>query len=198
MFTRYRLTWRVRPVPWQVGQGSLISVPVPPHWRHGWEIEKRPCDSASTPRPWQRLQTVGVVPGFAPVPWQVVQGADNGTLTGIWAPSIAWSKLTWTSVSRSRPRSGRERTPPARPPPPPAAPVKRSERMSPKPPKPPRKLFGSKPPAPPPKMPPPVSYALRFSGSDRIELASWISLKRSSAEASPGLVSGWYWRASLR
>ena len=68
MFTRYFLTWRVRPLPSQVAQGSLISVPVPPHWRHGCEIENSPCDSASTPRPWQRGQIVGWVPGFAPVP----------------------------------------------------------------------------------------------------------------------------------
>ena len=69
-------------------------MPVPPHWRHGCEIENRPCDSASTPRPWQRVQTVGEVPGLAPVPWQVGQGADSGTETGTWAPSIACSKDT--------------------------------------------------------------------------------------------------------
>ena len=49
----------------------------------------------------------------------------------------------------------------------------------------------------PPKRPP-WSYCLRFSGSDRIEYASWTSLKRSSACLSPGFLSGWYWRASLR
>jgi hypothetical protein len=62
------LIWRVRPLPEQVGQGSFISVPVPPQSEHGCEIEKRPCDCASTPRPLQREQTVGWVPGFAPVP----------------------------------------------------------------------------------------------------------------------------------
>src|SRR5829696_5396105 len=160
MFTRYFFTWRVRPLPWQVGHGSLISVPVPWHWRHGWEIEKSPCDSASTPRPWQRLQTVGDVPGLAPVPRHVGHGAASGTVTETWPPSIACSKDTCTSVSRSRPRSGRGARPDAAPP-------KRSERMSPKPPKP--------PPAPPPppgkppeKSPPPESYSLRFSGSDRV------------------------------
>jgi hypothetical protein len=66
----------------------------------------------------------------------------------------------------------------------------------PNPPAPPRKAFGSKP--PPPKMPPPESYALRFSVSERIEYASWTSLKRSSAAVSSGLRSGWYWRASFR
>src|SRR3954451_18901085 len=107
-----------------------------------------------------------------------------------------------TSVSRSRPRWGRR---PCGPPParlaPPAAPPKRSDRMSPMPPPkppappPPPKLPGLKP---PPKMPPPESYARRLSASERIEYASWISLKRSSACLSPGFLSGWYWRASLR
>src|SRR3954454_8042070 len=94
MFTAYFFTWRVWPDPWQVGHGSLISVPVPPHWRHGWEIEKSPCDSASTPRPWQRLHTVGLVPGFAPVPRQVGHGAASGTVTETWPPSIACSNDT--------------------------------------------------------------------------------------------------------
>ena len=72
--------------------------------------------------------------------------------------------------------------------------------MSPKPPAPPNAL-GSKSPKPPPGMakgPLPASYCLRFSGSPRTSWASEISLKRSSAAASPGLRSGWYWRASLR
>ena len=179
----------MRPLPWQVGQGSLISVPVPWQRRQGWEIENSPCDSASTPRPLQSEQIVGWVPGLAPVPLQVGQGADSGTDTGIWAPSIACSNEMWTSVSRSRPRSGPGVRPPARPP----ALPNRSERMSPKPPpKPPvgvpvRNEPGSKP---PPKIPPPESYALRFSASDRIEYASCTCLKRSSALASSLLRSG--------
>ena len=148
----------------------MISVPVPPHFWHGWEMENRPCDSASTPRPWQRLQTFGVVPGLAPVPWQVGQGADMDTLTGTCAPSMAWSNETCTSVSRSAPRSGRDAGPP-RPGPPPLPP-NRSDRMSPMPPPKPapgapvRNEPGSNP--PPPKMPPPESYSLRLAGSDRI------------------------------
>ncbi len=103
-------------------------------------MEKSPWDSASTPRPWQRLQTSGEVPGLAPVPRQVAQGADSGTLTGTCAPAIAWSKEMCTSVSRSRPGSGR-----SPPPGPPLAFPRMSERMSPKPPKPPRNEPGSKP-----------------------------------------------------
>ena len=76
--------------------------------------------------------------------------------------------------------------------------------MSPKPP-------ASKPPKPPcpapvpapgrppePKKIPPRSYCLRLSASPTMSYADWISLKRSSAFASSGLRSGWYWRASLR
>src|SRR3954470_9527637 len=157
MFTRYFLTWRVWPVPWQVGQGSLISVPVPPHLEQGWEIEKRPWPCDSMPRPWQREQTCGEVPGFAPVPPHVGQGADSGTVTGTCAPSIACSNEMWTSVSRSRPRSARGA--PLRPPGagPPPAPPNRSLRMSPMPPKPPPPelkpplgLRGSNPPNSPP------------------------------------------------
>src|SRR3954451_13626901 len=157
MLTRYFLTWRVWPVPWQVGHGSLISVPVPPHLEHGCEIEKRPCPCCSIPRPWQREHTVGEVPGLAPDPLQVGHVADRVTATGTCAPSIAWSNEMCTSVSRSRPRSGPLRTPvPPGPPP-----LNRSERMSEKPPvKPPappapprRNALGSKP----PKIPPPES-----------------------------------------
>src|SRR3954452_8485006 len=198
MLIRYRLTCRVWPEPWHVGHGSLISVPVPPHFEHGCEIEKRPCPCDSMPRPWQREQTVGCVPGLAPVPRQVGHGAATVTETGTCAPSSACSNAMCTSVSRSRPRSGWLRVPAAPPPPEP----KRSDRMSPIPPKPgppappPRRnALGSKP---EPKMPPPESYWRRFSGSDRIEYAPWTSLKRSSADGSSGLRSGWYLRASLR
>ena len=61
-----------------------------------------------------------------------------------------------------------------------------------------------KPPNPPPGPPPvangpvPLSYCLRLSGSESTSWAWEISLKRSSACLSPGLRSGWYWRASLR
>ena len=67
-----------------------------------------------------------------------------------------------------------------------------SKSKLPKPPKP--------PPGPPPeaKAPEPLSYCLRLSGSPSTSCAWEISLKRSSAFLSSGLVSGWYCRASLR
>ena len=67
----------------------LDHVPAPWQRVHGWEIENRPWPCDSTPRPWQRGQTFGSVPGFAPVPWQVAQRAGAATLSGTWAPSIA-------------------------------------------------------------------------------------------------------------
>src|SRR5438270_7612551 len=103
-------------------------VPVPPQREQGAEIENIPWPSVSTPRPWQRGQTLGAVPGLAPVPWQVVQGVWVGTAIGTWAPLIACSKEIETSASRSRPRwAARWRW--ARPPP---EPPNRLDRMSPK------------------------------------------------------------------
>ena len=37
--------------------------PVPPQREHGWEIENSPWPCDSMPRPWQRGQTFGSVPG---------------------------------------------------------------------------------------------------------------------------------------
>src|SRR6478609_7814689 len=194
MFTRYFLIVRRAPEPAQVGQGSWMIEPLPPHCEHGWEIENSPWPWDSMPRPWQRGQTVGDVPGFAPVPWQVLHIAEVGTLSGICAPSTDWAKVIETSASRSRPRSARgERArPPCWPPVvrPPAAPPNRLERMS-------ENEPASNPPGPAPNAPsPPRSYFLRFSASPRMSCAAEICLKRSSAALSPGLRSGWYWRAS--
>src|SRR3954454_5898655 len=180
-----------------------MTVPVPPHCEHGCEIENRPWPWDSMPRPWQRGQTRGLVPGLAPVPEHVVHIVELVTDSGTCAPSTAWAKEMETSASRSRPRSGRGRAlaPPA---PPPRPPPNRLLRMSEKPP-------ASTPPAAPPPAPPPPpnglppakgfmrwwSYCLRLSASPRTSYACEISLKRSSAPGSE-LVSGWYLRASLR
>jgi len=45
---------------------------------------------------------------------------------------------------------------------------------------------------------PPWSYLRRLSGSDKASLASLISWNFFSATSSPGFLSGWYWRESLR
>ena len=154
------------------------------------------------PRPSQRGQTFGVVPGLAPVPWQVGQVACIGTCSGTCAPETAWSKVIETCASRSRARFGRARCAPRAPRRRRAAPPNRLERMSPI--EAPSKSKLPKPPKPPPGPAPvangpvPLSYCLRFSGSPSTSWACEISLKRASASLSPGLRSGWYWRASLR
>ncbi len=93
----------MRPEPPQVWQGCSINCPAPPHSGQGWLIEKKPWLWASTPRPSQRGQTIGLVPGSAPLPPQLRQRSALGTVTGTWAPSIACSKEILISVSRSRP-----------------------------------------------------------------------------------------------
>src|SRR5215208_1770136 len=147
MLTRYFLTSRRRPWPAQVGHGSSITVPEPPQREQGRVIENRPWPSDSTPRPWHTGQTVGAVPGRAPVPRHVPHATCVATVTGTWAPSTACSNDNETVVSRSRPRSaaGLVRTEPPRPPP---AVLKIPDRMSENEPK-------SAPAAPPPAAPPP-------------------------------------------
>src|ERR687889_2646078 len=99
MLTRYFLSSRRRPSPPQVGQGSSITVPEPPQRAHGRVIENSPWPWDSTPRPWQTGQTVGDVPGSAPVPRQVGQAECVATETGTCAPATACSKDRETVVS---------------------------------------------------------------------------------------------------
>ena len=82
MLTRYLLSSRSRPSPAQVGHGSSITVPEPPQREHGRVIENTPWPWASTPRPWQTGQTIGEVPGRAPVPRQVRAGGVRGDRDG--------------------------------------------------------------------------------------------------------------------
>src|SRR5918998_6223154 len=74
MFTRYFLSSRSRPWPAHVGHGSSITVPEPLQRLHGRVIENRPWPWDSTPRPWHTGQTMGSVPGSAPVPRHVGHG----------------------------------------------------------------------------------------------------------------------------
>src|SRR5689334_5048925 len=68
-------------------------------------MENTPWPWASTPRPLQTGQTLGDVPGRAPVPRHVVHAVWVATVTGIWAPASACSNVSVTLVSRSLPRS---------------------------------------------------------------------------------------------
>ena len=177
-----------------------MTVPEPPQREHGRVIENRPWPWDSTPRPWQTGQTIGAVPGSAPVPRQVGQAACVATATGTWAPSTAWSKEIETSVSRSRPRSaaGLVRAPPPRPP----VAEKRSDRMSENEPQSPaarrrrrrRRRTGSPPPND--RAAAVVLLALLGVAEDVVGLGDL--LEALLGLRSPGLRSGWYWRASLR
>ena len=78
IFTDSVLCFFTRPAPWQVAQGSGMTLPVP--WQVGqvcW-IEKKPCETRTSPWPWQVVQVLGCVPGFAPVPWQVSHSSSVG------------------------------------------------------------------------------------------------------------------------
>src|SRR5207248_7598644 len=103
----------------------------------------------------------------------------------------------------SGPRSGRRRCcvrvpPRLKSPPSPPKRSPRSPRSSTRkfPPLPKLKLRGSKPGRP--LAVPNESYCLRFSGSESVSYAFWTSLNFSSADTSPGFLSGWYLAASLR
>ena len=65
------------PVPWQVGQVC-------------W-IEKKPCDTRTSPRPSQVGQVLGCVPGLAPVPWQVSHASIVGMRILVSVPRAASS-----------------------------------------------------------------------------------------------------------
>ena len=153
------------------------------------------------PRPLQTGQIVGEVPGAAPEPRHVVHGLAFSTGTFTVAPRSESGNAICTCTSTSAPRWASR--PAVRPPPRLKRPPKRSPRSKPAAPGPaPEK---SNPWKPPPVGPwpgrnvwPNVSYCFRFSASESTSYASPICLKRSSAAASPGLRSGWYWRASLR
>ena len=68
-----------RPLPRQVGQGSLTTQPEPAHGSQGRLIRNRPCWKIVWPVPRQRGQRSGAVPARAPEPLQVSQRTMRGT-----------------------------------------------------------------------------------------------------------------------
>src|SRR6478672_11146890 len=199
----------VTPVPLHTSQACSMIEPLPRHSVQGSENPNAPWLRLTTPAPLQFGHTLGLVPGRAPLPWQLVHGAGLVSRSGIATPFVASRKSSSVSVSRSLPRRGllgrgcapRPNRPPNRSPmlvPPvwPAA-SNRSPRLNSalSPPKPP------KPPPPPPSLnrrpnPPPAnsrrvsSYSLRLASSVSTSLASDAALYRSSAAVLPGLRSG--------
>mmetsp|Transcript_8227 Transcript_8227/g.28868 ORF Transcript_8227/g.28868 Transcript_8227/m.28868 type:complete len:246 (+) Transcript_8227:478-1215(+) len=100
---------------------------------------------------------------------------------------------TKTRTSLPRGVSASSSWPPKRNPNGPPPPPKNCENMSPGPPPPPPCCCCCLSPSSPWR-----SYTLRFSGSDSTSKALLISVNFFSASASPGFLSGWYFRASLR
>ena len=214
------------PVPVQSEQGSVITCPVPLQCTQGAENPNAPWFSEVNPVPLQYRQAVGF-PVLDPEPWQVVQGALPVSCMGSVVPWVASRKSSVISASTSAPLVGRAVLRGVPPPPPPRlkSPPKISLKLLPSdenPPRPPPKrsltsksvacrnpppkpvLLPPKPPLPNPGMPPEAmrslssSYSLRFLSSPRTSYASATFLKRSSAALSPGCLSGWLSRASLR
>ncbi len=187
------------PVPRQVGQGSSMTVPLPPQRGHGSLNANDPTSRPRTPRPLHSGQRRGLVPGLAPLPLQSAHATGVSTCTGTWAPAIACSKDRLTSTSTSAPRRAVGSCGSC-----PRPPRKIDENRSAKSPKPaPSPPVQVAPPGPPPlgRRPPKAaaaSYSRRLSGSDSTSWAWEISLKRSSAFGSSGLASGWCLRASDR
>ena len=62
----------VSPEPWQTG--------------HARSTTKKPCCARTLPWPAQVLHVLALVPGRAPEPWQVSQGADTSTVTSVEVP----------------------------------------------------------------------------------------------------------------
>src|SRR4051794_26161891 len=97
----------VTPVPWHSSQGSSMMEPLPRHSVHGSEKPKAPWLRLMTPAPLQFGHTLGLVPGRAPLPWQLVHGAGLVSRSGIATPLVASRNDSSVSVSRSLPRRGR-------------------------------------------------------------------------------------------
>src|SRR5271166_4010276 len=175
----------VTPVPLHSSQGCSMIEPLPLQSAHGSEKPNAPWLRLITPEPLQVGHTFGLVPGRAPLPWQLVHGAGLVSRSGIATPLAASMKFSSVSVSKSLPRRGRlgralaprpnnppNRSPMLAPPVRPAA-SNKSLRLnsapSPptlNPPKPP--LSNLRPPNPPPANSRRVSsYSLRFASSDK-------------------------------
>src|SRR5699024_8181314 len=177
--TRTLTVWvaGLRPWPRHVSHGVSTIMPRPPHLLHGSVMANTPPDVLfCIPLPSHSAQTLGAVPGFAPLPGHFGHASSLDSRSGIVAPSTACSQLIEASDCRSSPRRARVRL---RPPPLPYIPPRRSDRSKsiwvapacvpyPPPGRP------NPPPKPLPPKPPPKrlnisccsSYSLRFSGFD--------------------------------
>ena len=82
----------VTPVPLHSSQGCSMIEPLPRHSVHGSENPNAPWLRLMTPAPLQFGHTFGLVPGRAPLPWQLVHGAGLVSRSGIATPLVASMK----------------------------------------------------------------------------------------------------------
>ncbi len=84
-------TCRVRcfltmPLPWQLGQGSVIMRPWPPQRGQVRSMAKKPCEARTRPAPPQVEQVWGLEPSLQPEPWHGSQVRAAGTVISTSAP----------------------------------------------------------------------------------------------------------------
>ena len=145
------------------------------------------CWVRTVPVPWQYVQVWGLVPSFAPLPWQVLHVSMREKVISRSQPKAASSKLISISLTTFWPFAGPLLRPDDDAPPPKKSPkisLKSPKPLKPPPPNPPKPAFGLKFGSTPAK--PYWSYRAFLSASDRTSYASLISLNFSSAVLSPG------------
>lgn len=102
-----RRTW---PLPPQSLQGDLMILPLPPQRGQGPVVAKTPigvCRRCWTwPLPPQLEQVSGLVPGAAPLPWQVSHCSTRSRVTSFSQPKAASSKVMLSPMRRLSPRWG--------------------------------------------------------------------------------------------
>ena len=105
----------LRPAPWQVSQGSSMTVPLPRQRGHGRESENSPWLSARTPRPLHSGQIVATFPALRPCRRKCDRTPRPRRGSAPRGPSSESSKDTFTCASTSAPRSAacRRAPPPA-------------------------------------------------------------------------------------
>src|SRR3989344_2507565 len=77
------------PWPWQVVHGSGMILPVPRQCGQVCCTLKKPWRICTVPAPWQVPQVLALVPGLAPLPWQVAPLSPGGRRSGASLPRAA-------------------------------------------------------------------------------------------------------------
>ena len=93
IFTSSVFCFLILPWPWQLVQGSGMILPEP--WQCGQVCctLKKPWRICTTPLPPQVVQVLLLVPGLAPVPWQVSQSSQLGMRICAFLPLAASSSV---------------------------------------------------------------------------------------------------------